>query len=135
MERMIGKYVAGDTVAHFARAEAALTRALELNPDLSVGENDYCASRSRFGAGRAIDGPPPSAGPRTAGGSGIVCRAVALAPLLRPPQASLAAVKQARRLDPKFASARRIRCFMLGDCEGVLEYEPKGISYMRNLAL
>jgi hypothetical protein len=41
MERLIGKYVDGDTATHFAKAESALLRALELNPDLSVGENAY----------------------------------------------------------------------------------------------
>jgi len=41
MEHMIGKYIGGDTATHLTRAEAALTRALDLNPDLSAAEKAY----------------------------------------------------------------------------------------------
>jgi len=135
MERMIGKYVAGDTVAHFARAEAALTRALELNPDLSVGENEYAHLEVDLGRAeqsmvrllrRARERP---ADPELFAALSHSLRYCGLL------QASLAAAKQARRLDPKVRVSAAHTCFVLGDCEGVLEYEPKGINYMRNLAL
>ena len=41
MHRMIGKYVDEETSERFAKAEAALRRALELNPDLSAAEHLY----------------------------------------------------------------------------------------------
>ena len=50
-------------------------------------------------------------------------------------QASLAAAKQARRLDPKVRVSAAHTYFMLGDYEGVIEYEGEGNPYMRNLSL
>jgi hypothetical protein len=40
----------------------------------------------------------------------------------------------ARRLDPAVRVSAGHTCFMLGDYEGVLDYEAEGLNYMRNLA-
>src|SRR5205814_3951262 len=40
LHRVIGKYF-GDADDNYARAEAALNRALELNPDLSIADHYY----------------------------------------------------------------------------------------------
>ena len=50
-------------------------------------------------------------------------------------EASLSAAKYARRLDPKIRVSAGHTCFMLGDYEGVIEYQPEGVNYMRNLSL
>jgi hypothetical protein len=50
-------------------------------------------------------------------------------------KASVAASEQAHRLDPRVRTSAAHTFFMLGDYERVIEYEPEGIPYMRNLAL
>jgi serine/threonine protein kinase/tetratricopeptide (TPR) repeat protein len=134
MHRMIGKYVAVDTVERFAKAEAALKRALELNPDLSAAEHLYAQLEVDLGRaeesmvrllrrarGRAAD-PELFAG---------LSHSLRYCGLLK---ASLAAATQARRLDPRIRTTAGHTCFMLGDYEGVIEYEPED-HFMRNLAL
>ena len=135
MHRMIGKYVDNETSERFAKAEVALKRALELNPDLSSAEHLYARSRWISGGlrspwsgccgGRANGPPIPNYSPayRTRCATAACCR-----PRSRPPS-------QARRLDPKVRVSAAHTCFMLGDYDGVIEYEPEGITYMRNLAL
>jgi tetratricopeptide (TPR) repeat protein len=113
----------------------ALMRALELNPDLSVGENVYAHLEVDLGRAeqsmvrllrRARERP---ADPEVFSALSHSLRYCGLL------QASLAAAKQARRLDPEVRVSAAHTCFMLGDYEGVLEYEPEGVNYMRNLAL
>jgi serine/threonine protein kinase/tetratricopeptide (TPR) repeat protein len=135
MHRMIGKYVDRETHARFAKAETALKRALELNPDLSSAEHTYAALEVDLGRAeesmvrllrRARD---RSADPELFAALSHSLRYCGLL------QASLAAARQARRLDPKVRVSAAHTCFMLGDYESVLEYEPEGVNYMRNLAL
>jgi serine/threonine protein kinase/tetratricopeptide (TPR) repeat protein len=135
MHRMIGKYVDGETGARFAKAEAALKRALDLNPDLSSAEQVYAALEVDLGRAeesmvrllrRARE---RSADPEVFAALSHSLRYCGLL------QASLAAARQARRLDPKVRVSAAHTCFMLGDHEAVLEYEPEGINYMRNLSL
>ena len=135
MHRMIGKYVDAEASERFAKAEVALRRALELNPDLSSAEQVYAALEVDLGRAeesmvrllrRARD---RSADPELFAALSHSLRYCGLL------QASLAAAKQARRLDPKVRVSAAHTCFMLGNFEGVLEYEPEGINYMRNLAL
>ena len=49
--------------------------------------------------------------------------------------ASLAAVEQARRLDPRIRTSGALSHFVLGDYEAALEFQPEPIPYLRNLAL
>jgi tetratricopeptide (TPR) repeat protein len=133
MHRMIGKYVAVDTVERFAKAEAALKRALELNPDLSAAEHLY--AQLEVDLGRAEESMvrllrrarERAADPELFAGLSHSLRYCGLL------QASLAAAAQARRLDPKIRTTAGHTCFMLGDYEGVIEHEPD--HFMRNLAL
>jgi tetratricopeptide (TPR) repeat protein len=135
MHRMIGKYVVTETDERFAKAEAALKRALDLNPDLSAAENVY--AHLEVDLGRAEESMvrllrrarERAADPELFAGLSHALRYCGLL------QASLAAAVQARRLDPKIRTSAGHTCFMLGDYERVIEYEPEDVSYMRNLAL
>ena len=135
MHRMIGKYLTDETEMRFAKSETALKRALELNPDLSLADSLY--SHLEVDLGRAEQSMvrllrrarERSADPEVFAG---LSHAVRYCGLL---QASLAAARQARRLDPKIRVSAAHTCFMLGDYEGVLGYEQEADHYMRNLAL
>ena len=135
MHRMIGKYVDAEASERFAKAEVALRRALELNPDLSSAEHVYASLEVDLGRAeesmvrllrRARD---RSADPELFAALSHSLRYCGLL------QASLAAAQQARRLDPKVRVSAAHTCFMLGNYAEVLEYEPQGDHYMRNLAL
>jgi serine/threonine protein kinase len=135
MHRMIGKYVDAEATERFARAEVALRRALELNPDLSSAEQVYAALEVDLGrAEESMVRLLRRARDRTADPElfAALSHSLRYCGLLH---ASLAAAQQARRLDPKVRVSAAHTCFMLGDYEGVLEYEPQGAHYMRNLAL
>jgi serine/threonine protein kinase/tetratricopeptide (TPR) repeat protein len=133
MHRMIGKYLTGETEERFARSETALKRALELNPDLSIAESLY--SHLEVDLGRAEQSMvrllrrarERSADPEVFAGLSHTLRYCGLL------QASLAAAKEARRLDPKIRVSAAHTLFMLGDYEGVIEHERNGDSYMRSL--
>jgi serine/threonine protein kinase len=135
MHRMIGKYSDEEFAERFAKAEMALKRALELNPDLSAAENLY--AHLEVDLGRAEQSMvrllrrarERSADPELFAGLAHACRYCGLM------QASLAAADYARRLDPKIRTSAGHTCFMLGDYAGVLEYEPEGINYLQSLAL
>ncbi len=135
MEHMIGKYVGGDTATHFTRAEAALTRALDLNPDLSAAEKAYAHLEVDLGRAeqsmvrllrrareRTVD-------PEVFAALSHVLRYCGLL------QASLASARQARRLDPKVRVSDEQTWFMLGEYQKVVDYEHENIKFMRNLAL
>jgi tetratricopeptide (TPR) repeat protein len=135
LNRMIGKYVTGETGERFSKSEAALRRALELNPDLSLAESLY--SHLEVDLGRAEQSMvrllrrarERSADPEVFAGLSHAMRYCGLL------QASLVASKQARRLDPKIRTSVSHTLFMLGDYEGVVENERQGDGYMRGMAL
>jgi non-specific serine/threonine protein kinase len=134
MQRMIGKYVAADTQERFAKAEVALKRALELNPDLSVAERVY--AHLEVDLGRAEESMVRllrRARERAADPElfAALSHALRYCGLL---QASVAAAAQARRLDPRIRTTAGHTYFMLGDYERLIEHEPED-HYMRNLAL
>ncbi len=134
MHRMIGKYITGETSERFARSETALKRALELNRDLSIAESLY--SHLEVDLGRAEQSMvrllrrarERSADPEAFAGLSHALRYCGLL------QASMAALKEARRLDPKIRVSAGHTLFMLGDYEGVIDYERNGDAYMRSLA-
>jgi serine/threonine-protein kinase len=134
MHRMIGKYQERETYERLGRAEHAVKRALELNPDLSVAENILAHIQVDLGRAeesmvrllrRAKDRP---ADPDLYAGLTHACRYCGLL------SASIAATDQARRLDPRIRTSGAHTYFMLGDYDRVLEFEREGIPYMRNLA-
>jgi TolB-like protein len=135
MHRMIGKYFEKQTVERLARSEQALKRALELNPDLSAAENVLAHLEVDLGRAeesmvrllrRAKDRP---ADPELYAGLTHACRYCGLL------SAAVAANEQARRIDPRLRTSGAHNYFMLGDYERVLDFQPEGIPYMRNLAL
>jgi tetratricopeptide (TPR) repeat protein len=135
MEHMIGKYVGGDTTTHFSKAEAALTRALDLNPDLSAAEKAYAHLEVDLGrAEQSMVRLLRRARERTADPEvfAALSHALRYCGLL---QASLAAARQARRLDPKVRVSDEQTWFMLGEYQKVVDYEHENIKFMRNLAL
>jgi len=130
---MLGKYVENPAANHFAHAEEALKRALDLNPDLSSAENVYAYLEVDLGRSeaamvrlvrRARERP---ADPELFAG---LLHAARYCGLLR---ASLAAAEHAFRLDPAIRTSVVQTYFMHGDYERMLAVanEP----YMRGLAL
>jgi serine/threonine protein kinase/tetratricopeptide (TPR) repeat protein len=135
MHRMIGKYVDEEYHDRLARAEVALRRALELNPGLSPAENVYAHLQVDLGRAeeamvrlvrRARERP---ADPDLYAGLVHACRYCGLL------QPSLVAAERARRLDPRIRTSGAHTHFMLGDYEGVLDFQAESVPYMRNLAL
>ncbi len=135
MHRMVGKYVEEESLEHFMQAESALRRSLELNPDLSSAENAY--AHLEVDMGRAEEATirlvrrarQRSADPELFAGLAHSSRYCGLM------RASIAAAEQARRIDPRIRTSAAHTYFMLGDYARVVDYEPEGIPFMRNLAL
>jgi serine/threonine protein kinase/tetratricopeptide (TPR) repeat protein len=135
MHRMIGKYVDQETTDRFARAEGALKRALELNADLSVAEKVYAHLEVDLGrAEQSMVRLLKRARERRSDAELFagLSHSLRYCGLL---QASMAAAEHARRVDPAISVSAGNTCFMMGNYEGVLDYEPEGLNYMRNLAL
>jgi tetratricopeptide (TPR) repeat protein len=133
IHRMLGKYVEQEPAKHFAQAEEALKRALDLNPDLSVAENAYAYLEVDLGRSeaamvrlvrRARERPSD---PELFAGLSHAARYCGLL------QASVAAAQQAMRLDPAVRTSAVQTYFMRGEYERVLELDPE--PYMRALAL
>jgi TolB-like protein len=135
MHRMLGKYREGSDVEHWRHAEAAVRRALELNPDLSYAENLY--AHLEVDLGRAEEAlvrllrraRERRSDPHLFAGLAHASRYCGLL------QASLAAHEQAVRLDPKIPTSVAHTYFMRGDYARVIDYDVEGIPYTRNLAL
>ncbi|MBA3298130.1 MAG: protein kinase [Acidobacteria bacterium] len=135
MHRMIGKYVEQEAHDRFERAEIALKRALELNPDLSAAENTY--AHLEVDLGRAEQSmvrllrraSERAADPDLYAGLAHACRYCGLM------AASIAATEQARRLDPRIRTSGAHTHFMLGEYERTLDFQQESVPYMRNLAL
>jgi hypothetical protein len=120
-----------DTVA---RAEAALNRALELNPDLSTADRVYAQIEVDYG--RAQDAmlrlirraSSRSTDPELFAALVHVCRYCGLL------KASLAAHERARRLDPKVRTSVQYTLFMAGDYLRAAA-EPGGYAAIGGVAL
>ncbi|HVH55194.1 MAG TPA: protein kinase [Vicinamibacterales bacterium] len=135
MHRMIAKYEGTETDERLARAEQALKRALELNPDHSAAENVLAHLEVDLGRAeasmvrllrRAKDRP---ADPDLYAGLTHACRYCGLV------SASIAATEQARRLDPKIRTSGAHSYFMIGEYERVVDFQPERVPFMRCLAL
>ena len=135
VQRLISKYSALDAGRGLQEAEAALRRALELNPDLSFGHNMIAHLEADLGRaedamcrllGRAKTG---IADPELFAGLVHVCRYCGLF------DASVAAHSEARRLDPQVRTSVAQTFFMMGDYERVKEESAADIGYIDALAL
>lgn len=135
MHRMLGKYTEKDPFERFRTAEHHLKRALELNPDLSAAENVLAHLEVDLGRAEASmvrllrRAKDRAADPDLYAGLTHACRYTGLL------AASVAAMEQAKRLDPRMRTSAAHTFFMLGDYERVLDFEAETIPYMRNLAL
>ena len=135
MHRVIGKYFAVEIGEHLGRAETAFKRALELNPDLSSAENGLAHLEVDLGRaeqamvrllGRARE---RSADPDLYAGLAHACRYCGLL------QASIAAVQQARRLDPQIRTSGAHSYFMLGDYETAMDLQFETWPFIKSLSL
>jgi non-specific serine/threonine protein kinase len=133
--RVLAKYGRADEAENLKRAEAAFTRALELNPDLSIAHNLYAhlevdLGRARDAMLRLVERARQRSGdPELFAGLVHACRYCGLL------DASAAAYEQAIRLDPKISTSVAHTFFMLGDYERVLTTDVEGTPYIRNVAL
>ena len=130
--RVAGKFRSEpDTVA---RAEAALNRALELNPDLSTADRGYAQIEVDYG--RAQDAmvrlirraSSRSSDPELFAALVHTCRYCGLL------TASLAAHERARRLDPRIRTSVQVTLFMAGEYLRAAA-EPGGYAAIGGLAL
>jgi DNA-binding winged helix-turn-helix (wHTH) protein len=137
VERLIGKFSSSvqDAATHLGRAEDAFQRALELSPDLSIGHSLY--AQLMIDLGRA-DAAMRMLLERAAGRpsepelyAGLV-HALRYCGLL---DASLAAHRRARELDPTIATSVHHTWWMMGDYTRALAETLGDIGYMQGLAL
>jgi TolB-like protein len=125
VHRLIGK-LGGGTPDDLARADAALLRALELNPDLPLAHNltaqmDIDRGRARDAMVRLLgQAGRRSTDPELFAGLVYACRYCGLL------GASRRADTRARRLDPSIKTSVVHTCWMLGDHETVLANRQEG---------
>jgi serine/threonine protein kinase/tetratricopeptide (TPR) repeat protein len=133
--RVMAKYGRAEEEENLKRAEAAFTRALEINPDLSIAHNLYAhlevdLGRARDAMVRLVERARQRSGdPELFAGLVHACRYCGLL------DASVAAYEQAIRLDPKIPTSAAHTFFMLGDYERVLTTDIEGTPYISNVAL
>ena len=123
MDRLTEKYFPKEAQDNLADAEAALQRALDLNPDLSMAHKLYAYLEVE--QGRASDAmlrlieraKKRTADPELFAGLVHACRYCGLL------EASLAAHEHAQRLDPKLATSVNNTYWHLGEYERVADTE------------
>jgi eukaryotic-like serine/threonine-protein kinase len=133
--RVMGKWGRGEVETNQAKAEAAFKRALQINPDLSIAHNLY--AQLEVDLGRAEDAmlrliaraQVRGADPELFAGLVHACRFCGLL------EASVAAHRQARRLDPGIATSVGQTFFMRGDYAQVIAEDINATPNVRNLAL
>ena len=133
--RVTGKWGRAGSETNLAKAEAAFKRALDINPDLSIAHNLY--AQLEVDLGRAEDAmlrlieraKARGADPELFAGLVHACRFCGLL------EASAAAHREARRLDPGVATSVGQTYFMLGDYAQVLAEDINATPNVRNLAL
>jgi eukaryotic-like serine/threonine-protein kinase len=119
--RLIGKYHLEETPENLARGEAALRRALELDPDLPIAHKILAYQEAE--QGRAPEAMARLLGlarrnrndPEAFSGLVHACRYCGLL------EASEAAHREVRRLDPHMPTSVRFTLWAKGDMESVLE--------------
>ena len=133
--RVLSKYGGEDATENLKRAHDAFQRALEINPDLSVAHNLYTnfevesLGRAREAMARLLGRASSHSDPEIFTGLVIACRFCGLL------DASLAADRQARRLDPGIRTSVMYTHFMLGDWERVLASDTDSLRWVSNWTL
>lgn len=135
LHRAIGMYSGDAADQAYAEAEEAFTRALSLNPDLSIAHNLYTlveieTGRVKHAMIRLLERVRQrSSDPELYAGLVQACR---YAGLQRP---AIAAHEHARRLDPQIRTAASHAYLMIGDYEKAVAFDQDEPRYVSILAL
>ena len=133
--RVLAKYGSDDATENLKRADEAFQRALQLNPDLSVAHNLYTnfevesLGRAKEAMARLLTRAQSTSDPEIFIGLVIACRFCGLL------DASLAADRQARRLDPTVRTSVMYTHFMLGDWERAIASDTDTLKWVTNWTL
>jgi serine/threonine protein kinase len=134
--RIIAKYGIDQADEHFRMAHEAFKRALEINPDLSVAHNLYTnleiesLGRAKEAVARLLGRVrSQSADPELFAGLVIACRFAGLL------DASTAADRHARRLDPSIRTSVAYTHFMRSDWERALATDGDDLRWVTNWTL
>jgi serine/threonine protein kinase len=133
--RVLGKYGGPEATENFRRADQAFQRSLQLNPDLSIAHNLYTnfevesLGRAKEAMARLLPRASSQSDPEIFTGLVIACRFCGLL------DASLAADRQARRLDPSVRTSVMYTHFMLGDWERAIASDTDTVKWITNWTL
>jgi serine/threonine protein kinase len=134
--RVLAKYSADDDATkNLKRADEAFQRALQLNPDLSIAHNLYTnfevesLGRAKEAMVRLLTRASSHNDPEIFTGLVIACRFCGLL------DASLAADRQARRLEPGVRTSVMYTHFMLGDWDRALASDTDMLKWVTNWTL
>jgi TolB-like protein/Tfp pilus assembly protein PilF len=133
--RVLAKYSTDDSAENFKRADEAFKRALQINPDLSVAHNLYTnlevesLGRAKEAMVRLLGRTGSSNDPEIFTGLVIACRFCGLL------DASLAADRHARRLDPSARTSVMYTHFMRGDWERAIASDTDTLRWVTNWTL
>jgi serine/threonine protein kinase/Tfp pilus assembly protein PilF len=136
VHRILAKYGAEAPDEHLRKADEAFRRALEINPDLSVAHNLYTnfeiesLGRAKEAVARLLGRTrAQAADPELFAGLVIACRYCGLL------DASLAADRHARRLDPAIRTSVAYTHFMRGDWERAVAADADDLRWVTNWTL
>jgi len=133
--RVLAKFGTEDTDANLKRAGDAFKRALEINPDLSIAHNLYTnfevesLGRAKEAMVRLLGRASSSSDPEIFTGLVFACRYCGLL------EASLAADRHARRLDPSVRTSVMYTHFMRGDWERALASDTDTLKWVTHWTL
>jgi serine/threonine protein kinase len=133
--RVIAKYESEDPTANLSLADEAFKRALQINPDLSIAHNLYTnfevesLGRAKEAMARLLVRAEATSDPEIFTGLVIACRFCGLL------DASLAADRRARRLDPSARTSVMYTHFMRGDWERAIATDTDTLRWVTNWTL
>ena len=133
--RVLAKYGSDEADADLKRAGDAFKRALEINPDLSIAHNLYTnfevesLGRAKEAMIRLLGRAGSSSDPEIFTGLVFACRYCGLL------DASLAADRHARRLDPSARTSVMYTHFMRGDWERAIASDTDTLRWVSNWTL
>jgi tetratricopeptide (TPR) repeat protein len=132
----MAKYGTDNVNANLQQAEHAFRRSLEINPDLSIAHNHYTnfevesLGRAKEAMARLLGrAKSQAADPELFAGLVLACRFCGLL------DASLAADRQARRLDPNIRTSVMYTNFMRGDWARAIESDNEELKWVTNWTL
>jgi len=136
VHRVLAKYGVEGRDEHFRKADESFRRALEINPDLSIAHNLYTnfeiesLGRAKEAVARLLGRTrAQAADPELFAGLVVACRFCGLL------DASLAADRHARRLDPAIRTSVAYTHFMRGDWERAVNADGDDPRWITNWSL